>query len=772
MTPAQSPKWQSVGRSGSRTKARNSGGRYSVNALYSMAAEQDTDVDDDLAKAQKRLRDFKNKISVQSKKNFVLERDVRYLDSRIGLLIQNRMASDEQREVERTFEEVDPTAGHYPDERRLAQYSNLFFLLQSEPRHIASLCRLVTLSEIDTLLQTVMFTLYGNQYDSREEHLLLTMFQSVLSTQFETATDFGSLIRTNTPVSRMMTNYTRRGPGKGYLKEALSECINSLIEHKDLDLEINPVKVYEQMISQVEEDDGSLPDHLPRGVTPEVAAENAEVQEIIAPRLALLMEIANSFLMAIIDCLDSVPYGIRWICKQIRSLARRKYPDATDFAICSLIGGFFFLRFVNPAIVTPHAHMLVEENPSKHPRRTLTLIAKMLQNLANKPTYAKEAFMMSLNPFVENNKTRINQFLNGLCEVGDFYDQLEIDQYMALSKKDLTINITLNELYNTHALLEQHIETLAPGDKQHLRILADELGPAPPQVPRKENISIELNLFSRWETAVQDMHTALMDTVSSSDMLYMEAKSILVQLIRSIPRAVDKRPYNLIAIAERAATTKDASLVRKGIKVREMLRELEEQRVIDSSDSYKLMQEEVAAELIHLGNLKEKVLAETTSLQAVYRTISDHNDYLRSQLEHYKAYLQNVRLTASSEKAAGSGVGVVTVGGNKAKPVKQTFLGPYRFTHSQLMQEGIIVDSKVPEHRRPNIYFNISSPSPSTFIIALHYKGREKPILELDLKLDDLLEKQKDNKPLLDLEYVQLNVPKVLNLLKKIFSKR
>jgi Ras GTPase-activating-like protein IQGAP2/3 len=57
------------------------------------------------------------------------------------------------------------------------QYSNLFFLLQSEPRHVASLCRLVSLVEIDTLLQTVMFTLYGNQYESREEHLLLTMFQ-------------------------------------------------------------------------------------------------------------------------------------------------------------------------------------------------------------------------------------------------------------------------------------------------------------------------------------------------------------------------------------------------------------------------------------------------------------------------------------------------------------------------------------------------------------------------------------------------------------------
>ena len=53
-------------------------------------------------------------------------------------------------------------------------------------------------------------------------------------------------------------------------------------------------------------------------------------------------------------------------------------------------------------------------------------IAKMLQNLANKPSYAKEQYMMTLNPFVENNKARINQFLNSLCEVGDFYDTLEV----------------------------------------------------------------------------------------------------------------------------------------------------------------------------------------------------------------------------------------------------------------------------------------------------------------------------------------------------------
>lgn len=67
--------------------------------------------------------------------------------------------------------------------------------------------------------------------------------QSVLSAQFETATEFGSLLRANTPVSRMMTTYTRRGPGQSYLKSVLAERINSLIEHKDLNLEINPLKV-------------------------------------------------------------------------------------------------------------------------------------------------------------------------------------------------------------------------------------------------------------------------------------------------------------------------------------------------------------------------------------------------------------------------------------------------------------------------------------------------------------------------------------------------
>ena len=109
-------------------------------------------------------------------------------------------------------------------------------------------------------------------------------------------------------------------------------------------------------------------------------------------------------------------------------------------------------------------------------------VAKLLQNLANKPTYSKEKFMMSLNPFVEQNKARINRFLIELGEVGDFHEALEVwqsscgswntcwsmvltgvyqmEQYVALSKKEIQLNITLNEMYNTHSLLAQHLDVL------------------------------------------------------------------------------------------------------------------------------------------------------------------------------------------------------------------------------------------------------------------------------------------------------------------------
>jgi Ras GTPase-activating-like protein IQGAP2/3 len=531
----------------------------------------------------------------------------------------------------------------------------------------------------------------------------------------------------------MMTTYTRRGPGQSYLKVVLAERINSLIELKDLDLEINPLKVYEKMVSEFE-DQGKRPVNLPRGVTAEQAAENEQVQAIIAPRVTMLMEIANSFLTTIIEGLEETPYGIRWICKQIRSLSKRKYPDAQDQTICTLIGGFFFLRFINPAIVTPRSYMLIDATPAENPKRTLTYIAKMLQNLANKPSYAKEPYMVKLQPFIQQNKERINKFMLDLCEVQDFYETLEMDNYVALSKRDLELSITLNEVYATHALLDRHATELvsarkgvdadvgrlfnyfeqAKDESSHLGVLLQELGSAPAQLPRKENRAINLPLFSKWETPLDDLTAAL--DITQEEIFFMEAKSTFVMILRSLPpnTSVTRRPLRLDRVAEAAATTKnDSVMVKKGIRSMELLSQLQELGVIDKDDGFALLRDEVEQELVHLGSMKDKVIEETKKLEEVFRTIRDHNAYLVGQLETYKSYLHNVR--SQSE-------------GKTRKQQKHTVLGPYKFTHQQLEKEGVIQKSNVPENRRANIYFNFTSPLPGTFVISLHYKGIIKPL--------------------------------------------
>ncbi|EGF97006.1 uncharacterized protein MELLADRAFT_89928 [Melampsora larici-populina 98AG31] len=58
-----------------------------------------------------------------------------------SIVIQNQIALDTTQEVWENFEEADQSEGLDRDDRGTQQYANLFFLLQSDPRLIAALCR-------------------------------------------------------------------------------------------------------------------------------------------------------------------------------------------------------------------------------------------------------------------------------------------------------------------------------------------------------------------------------------------------------------------------------------------------------------------------------------------------------------------------------------------------------------------------------------------------------------------------------------------------------
>jgi Ras GTPase-activating-like protein IQGAP2/3 len=179
-------------------------------------------------------------------------------------------------------------------------------------------------------------------------------------------------------------------------------------------------------------------------------------------------------------------------------------------------------------------------------------------------------------------------------------------------------------------------------DNSHLGVILQELGPAPAQLPRKENRAINLPLFSKWETPLDDLTAAL--DITQEEIFFMEAKSTFVMILRSLPAnsSITRRPLRLDRIAEAAATTKnDSIMVKKGIRSMELLSQLQEMGVIDKDDGFSLLRDEVEQELVHLGSMKEKVIEESRKLEEVYRTIRDHNTYLIGQLDTYKSYLHN-----------------------------------------------------------------------------------------------------------------------------------
>jgi len=93
--------------------------------------------------------------------------------------------------------------------------------------------------------------------------------------------------------------------------------------------------------------------------------------------------------------------------------------------------------------------------------------------------------------------------------------------------------------------------------------------------------------------------------------------------------------------------------------------------------------------------------------------------------------------------------------------------GPFKFSHVKLQQDGVIIESEVPEERRSNIFFSFASNSPGIFEVTVLYKARS--ISTLTMQLDDLLERQHNNNLELESEFLKLNVNLLIFLLNKTF---
>eukprot|EP00494_Astrolonche_serrata_P024994 UN25254 len=177
----------------------------------------------------------------------------------------------------------------------------------------------------------------------------------------------------------------------------LQEPITSLCMH-DLNLEVESIRMYKEFIRKYEEDTKRKWPHAREVRTAEEAFKQPYIQKLYQPRIEQLEFVAEHFLKCVTSKLDTIPWGVRWICKQLAVLGQQHFPKATPYQWGSIVGGFLFLRLLNPAIIAPQYFNIIADKPKPNTGRTLQFTAKILMKLLN-GTQFNEIHMTELNRF-------------------------------------------------------------------------------------------------------------------------------------------------------------------------------------------------------------------------------------------------------------------------------------------------------------------------------------------------------------------------------------
>ncbi|XP_031839391.1 ras GTPase-activating-like protein IQGAP1 [Nomia melanderi] len=761
------------------------------------------------------LQHLKHEVVKSIRHNQVLSQQLDSMDIKIGLLIQNRITLQDVVAHGKSLETlakqkhsskdqknifVDNNMSHKglksltkEGRRMLEGYQHLFYTLQTNPTYLSKLLFLLPQSKTNKFLQNVILTLFNFGSNIREEYLLLKLFGTALQEEIRSKFQKPSEVVTGNPlVLKMVVNYARQLNGQRALRQIVGPIIEKILADRTLSIETNPIDIYKCWRNQLEMETGQTLD-LPYTVTQQEALNYEQVRIRLNKGIQLLQSTVLEFLMKITESRDLIPYGMLYMAKILNDSLTEKFPHAPEKDILKVVGNLIYYHFINAAIVAPDAFDIItlpiDRSLSNDQRRNLASIAKILQFAASKKGFGEEAtHLVCLNSFIIECHEKFKRFFRYCCQIEDLEEHFCIHQYTeATLIHKPEIYISLQEICDTHCLMLEYQDQIAPDPMDPLHDLLDDLGPAPtlPSLLGISDNTCETNLSRFGKTEVCLVLTNKFQVSEDEDAnlnrLFIKTKELLVSVLQflkgqTLVEALDtscspvqEKLYDVkcssmsptLNIIHKSSSLNDCKL-----QLRAYLNKLELGGWVSQTDGYQNIVTAVASDLCNKGKYRIIRNKELQTLRVTKQRLEEKCKYYQEQVEYYNEYIQRCLENLHTGKGSLRAFKAIQKNSHGKLRSKMTL----KYSAAKLQEKGVLLEvDGLPQSQFKNVIFEIS-PTEHSGLFSVRCKFMGVEMEKVDIDIQKLLELQFEGAPIMDMfGKAKVNVNLLLYLLNRKF---